>query len=61
MKRTIRLKESELRQMIAESVKRVLNEFEDDFDYVDGDNQQEYPFDYYDDEEENDLDPIDPY
>lgn len=32
MKRTIRLRESELRQMISESVRRVLNEeFEDDF------------------------------
>lgn len=32
MKQTIRLKESELRRMISESVKRVLNEkFEDDF------------------------------
>ena len=32
MKQTIRLRESELRQMISESVRRVLNEkFEDDF------------------------------
>ena len=32
MKRTIRLRESELRHMISESVRRVLNEeFEDDF------------------------------
>lgn len=31
MKRTIRLRESELRHMISESVRRVLNETEDEF------------------------------
>lgn len=45
MRRTIRLSESELRQMIAESVRRVLNEFEDDFGLEDDAMDDEYPFD----------------
>ena len=53
MKRTIKLKESELRHMIAESVRRILkesgsiNEFEDDLAFDDNDADGGYPFDEY--------------
>ena len=36
MKRTIRLNETELKRMISESVKRVMNEWEDPNDGVEG-------------------------
>lgn len=52
MKRTIRLRESELRNMITESVKRVLRE--SDFDEFEDDNAS-YDLSEYDDIKKHDF------